>query len=77
MYDINKSIEIMKEYGMSQLEPVEDTHEVEIEYAGYYGKMPYNEARKMMEEVWKVNSRAVFLVDGVFEKSPTATVLCL
>lgn len=68
-YDVIKSIAIMKSYGMTEPEPVEDTHEVEIEYAGFYGKMPYNIARQMMNEIWQVNPLAVFVVDGVFEKS--------
>lgn len=65
-----KSIEIMKKYGMKEPEPVVDTHEVEIEYAGYYGKMPYNVAEQMMYEIWKENKMAVFIIDGVLMPNP-------
>jgi hypothetical protein len=70
--ELDESIEIMKKYGMVEPEPVIDTHEVEVSYSGYTGKMPYNVAQRMMNEVWKVNPLAVFIVDGAFEKSPLA-----
>lgn len=72
--ELKESIEIMKKYGMDRPEPVIDTHEVEVSYCGYVGKMPYNVAQRMMNEVWKVNNMAVFLVDGVMEESPLARV---
>lgn len=72
--EFEESIEIMKKYGMVEPEPTIDTHEVEVSYAGYVGKMPYNEAQRMMNEIWKVNYLAVFLVDGVLENSPEAMV---
>lgn len=69
-YDLDKSIEIMKKYGMELPEPVVDTHEVEVEYAGYYGKMPYNVAEQMMNEIWKINEMAAFMIDGVLMPNP-------
>ena len=72
--ELEESIAIMKKYGMVAPEPTIDTHEVEVSYYGYVGKMPYNEAQRMMNEVWKINYLAVFLVDGDFEKSPEAKV---
>lgn len=73
--DVENSIEVMKKYGMTKPEPIIDTHEVEVSYCGYTGKMPYNVAQRMMREVWKVNYMAVFLIDGhIIEKSPQAIV---
>ena len=61
-----KAIEIMKKHGMEEMGRIieQDTSEVEISYAGFFGKMPKNEAYEMMREIWKDNPEALFIVDG-------------
>lgn len=75
MIDIKKSFEIMEEYGMTKAKPTLDTHEVEISYAGYTGRMPAYKANAMMDRIWNINPIAVFLVDNVMVSSPTSPLL--